>query len=53
MDIIKQLNNAIAYIEENLCDEIETTARKNGFDSYHAVKMVLSGQINQVFGVGC
>ena len=30
-----------------------STARKNGFDSYHAVKMVLSGQINQVFGVGC
>ena len=29
-----------------------STARKNGFDSYHAVKMVLSGQINQVFGVG-
>ena len=25
MDIIKQLNNAIAYIEENLCDEIETS----------------------------
>ena len=30
-----------------------STARKNGFDSYHAVKMVLSGQINQFFGVGC
>lgn len=30
-----------------------STARKNGFDSYHAVKMVLSGQINQGFGVGC
>lgn len=30
-----------------------STARKNGFDSYHAVKMVLSGQINQVFGIGC
>ena len=25
-----------------------STARKNGFDSYHAVKMVLSGQINHV-----
>ena len=25
MDIIKQLNNAIAYIEKNLCDEIETS----------------------------
>ena len=24
MDIIKQLNNAIAYIEENLCNEIDT-----------------------------
>ena len=30
-----------------------STASKNGFDSYHAVKMVLSGQINQVFGIGC
>ena len=24
MDVIKQLNNAIAYIENNLCDEIDT-----------------------------
>lgn len=24
MDVIKQLNNAITYIEENLCDEIDT-----------------------------
>lgn len=24
MDVIKQLNNAIAYIENNLCGEIDT-----------------------------
>lgn len=24
MDILKQLNNAIAYIEAHLCDEINT-----------------------------
>lgn len=24
MDVIKQLNNAIAYIEDNLCSDIDT-----------------------------
>ena len=30
-----------------------STARKNGFDSYHAVKKALSGLTNQVFELGC
>ena len=29
-----------------------STARKNGIDSYHAVKMALSGQNDQLFCAG-
>ena len=61
IDRLKKYKGAVCLFLEKLGGAEEymglmsfiSTARKNGFDSYHAVKMVLSGQINQVFGVGC
>ena len=44
MDIIKQLNNAIAYIEENLCDEIETSRIVETSLSTMKYYMILTGQ---------